>query len=270
MEPVQASLDEGRAGQLVGPGEAASTSAFLQLWAASDLSASLPESRCPSQPTFLPGSSSGTSLPAATEPALSRPSHLEAGREGRLGDRGSTQQDKALDSDLVIVGQLALSWPSHSSGRLGSPWRWASQACPLNRLRAGTLGGASHSPALSQPPDHLLPNPPGLCNVPELPILTPQAIRLSPFVRYSYRFPWLQQLVLRFAPPHLLAVTLQDPPRPPPGRATTHWQTLLTAPSLALKMPDVGKPEIQVSVPGLLCDRRQVLPQFSWPLCINL
>lgn len=235
MEPVQASLDEGRAGQLVGLGEAASTSAFLQLWAASHLSASLPESQCPSQPTFPPVSSSGTSLPAATEPAPSRPYHLEAGREGRLGDRGSTQQDKALDSELVIEGQLALSWPSHSSGRLRSPWRWASRACPLNRLRAGTLGGASYSPAL----------PSLLTTCSQIPQVSVMCLS-SP---YSHRSPSSFREVfipLPLAPatcsplrptPPLGCDTAGSSPGPPPGRATTHLQTLLTAPSLALKMP---------------------------------
>lgn len=71
MEPLPGFLDERRAGRPVGPGGAASTSAFLQPRAVSDLSASPPDSQPPSQPTFLRVSSAGTTLPTATEPAPS-------------------------------------------------------------------------------------------------------------------------------------------------------------------------------------------------------
>ena len=132
-EPLPGFLRGGKGRTAGGPGRGSPLLPFSKsklLWT------SLPPSLIPGPPHSPSSrlSSAGTTLPAATEPAPSQPCHLEVGGEGRLRDRGSTQQAKAMDSDLVIIAQLALSWPSHSSGLRGSRWRWASWACPSNGL----------------------------------------------------------------------------------------------------------------------------------------
>lgn len=122
MSPFQASLDEGRAIRLVGLGPVASVSAFFQFQAALDLSASLPDFRSPSQ--------RAPPIPWPQSLGLPDPATLRLVGRGALGTGVPFSSPRPW-----IVVQLALSWPSHSSGLLGSPWSWPSWTCPSNRLQ---------------------------------------------------------------------------------------------------------------------------------------